>query len=61
MPYQHSELSKDPLDVLGEETKIRFSLDKLPPAQRAAFEKMSEQVLSKKYGEPFDVADNIFR
>ena len=61
MLYPHPELAVEPIQALEEATKIKFSLDKLPPVQRAAFEAMYDKVLSKKHGEPLDVAENIFK
>ena len=61
MLYSHPELNQLPLDILEEERKIQFSVDRLSPMQREAFEKIQNNVLSKKNGEPYDVAQTIFK
>ena len=60
-PYSHSELKKTPFEKLDEETKVQFELSKLVPAQKAAYENIQDERLEKKYGEPYDVAANIFK
>ena len=61
MLYEHKELKKSPFQVMDEETKIGFDAEKLSPQLRKAYESMHEEVLSKKYGEPLDVATSIFK
>ena len=56
MPYEHSEMKQTPMEKLEEESKVGFALEKLLPKEREAYEKMFEEVLSKKYGEPIDIA-----
>ena len=60
MPYKHPELSKLPFEVLEEETKIAFDVNKISKEQRDVYQQMCEEVFSKKYGEPFDIAKHIF-
>lgn len=60
MPYEHNEMKQTPMEKLEEDSKVGFALKKLLPKEREAYEKMFEEVLSKKYGEPIDIAQHIF-
>ena len=46
---------------IEERIKVAFDPEKLPLSQRDIYKKMADEVMSKKYGEPIDVATHIFR
>ena len=60
MPYPHKELSKEPLEALEMETNVGFQAERLTKDQRIAFEALHDEVITKRYGEPFDIATHIF-
>ena len=57
----HKELIKTPFEILDEETKVQFDLSKLEPSRKAAYDSLNDELLEKKYGEPYDVAATIFK
>ena len=57
----HEELKKTPFEKLDEETKVVFDASKLIATQKIAYENITDERLAKKYGEPYDVAANIFK
>ena len=61
MFYEHEELKKLPMERLDEETKVRFDVSKLTAKERLWYERMQDEILSKKQGEPYDVAKVIFK
>ena len=61
MPYPHEEIKQLPFDRLDEENKIKFDVKKLPFAEKLSYEKMLDENIGKKFGEPYDIAAEIFR
>ncbi len=49
------------MEKIEEETKVAFSKERMNAKELAAYEQMETEVLSKKYGEPLDIATHIFK
>ena len=60
MPYRHEEMKQSPMQKFVEGQKVDFNIDHLSKQQIAAFDWMQKEHVSKKNGEPLDVATNIF-
>ena len=54
-------MAKLPFEKLDEKNAVKFEAAKLPAKQRSAYLKMVEGSIDRKYGDPLDFAEEIFK